>query len=332
MNDLSLSNSVLLKIDPKKIEAYLYKKGWKQKSHREGVASIWEIEKEGKSYKVIILLDTKFVDFVTRTEMALEVLSEIEKRSQSEILKNLENFEITAREARRDILSVRLYQNFDRKEMEMKAIKLGKFLRATQDLFDEIGKSKIGNSAKTREKLELSVIDTFEGSFGIKIALPPASHLQQLSLFEGEKPTNWQSEEVLSCFFRIVELTKKSQMDSLRAIFSELKGKAAACYRVFLSSLLDMGCNLDLEWGSPNPEKGGEISLSLVDASEAFADTDETSEEPPSEFVVIGKLVLTGQGDEENRRFSIETFDGKIYSGEISSFNLCSSLQDAIGA
>jgi hypothetical protein len=189
-------------IEPREVYSYLENNGWSEAHKIDDRASILTIDKNNKQYSILLPLDQEIPDFASRMYDVLKTLEFIEARPKTEIIKAFKNTKDIALEKNCEILSLRLKSIYQPEKYELPAKKMGMLLTSTQDLFNAVGESEKGSdsykgkiSSKVLEQTELSVFNTFKGSFGIQLALAPK--IEQLSLLE--KPL---SERIAKIFFR----------------------------------------------------------------------------------------------------------------------------------
>jgi len=241
-------------LEPQAVYNYLEENGWIEERKIDTRASILTTAKNDKKYSILLPLDREIPNFASLMYDVFTVLEALENRSRSQIVTALINSSKIAQEKKCEIISLKFkFIEEDRKQLPAK--KMGRILTTLQKVFDSLGESEAGINSDRRpipkkilKKTELSVFETFQGSFGIKLALPPNSD----SSNDSETPL---AERVAATFLKLVKASILS--DSL-----EINKKAAYSYRQFLFSLKGLKADLDIEWGSVNPKAGGRSSLS----------------------------------------------------------------------
>lgn len=251
----------------------------------------------------------------------------IEDRPQSEIIKALKNVKQVALEKECEILSLKFKFLFEDNKSHFSAKEMGKVLTSLQDLCDAVGQSdtgKISNYEKKKnlEKIELSVFETFKGSFGIKLAFPPnAGQLNWL-----EEPI---AEKISDTLINLINLSEKPDKEELKNFLILLQRRSASQYRRFLVSLIKAKSNFDINWGSVNPDGGGYASLSYQNTINTVDFINRMEVEDPEEYTIIGELVIANKIKSSIEIENLE--DNKKYAGTLSSSVLTPGLELTIG-
>ncbi|RCJ24145.1 hypothetical protein A6S26_19140 [Nostoc sp. ATCC 43529] len=191
---------------------------------------------------------------------------------------------------------------------------MGIVLNSLQELFDAVGQSESGKISENgriqkeiAERTELSVFETFQGSFGIKLALAP--HPQQLNFLE--RPL---AERVSETFIELIHLSNYPEKARLKEHLLRLRKRSASRYRKFLMTLLNSEANFYFDWGSVNPEKGGRAELSFDNVITTIEFINKMEVEDPSEYIVNGQLIAANKN---TNNLEIDAFqDKKRYIGK----------------
>jgi hypothetical protein len=308
------------RIDPLFVEGYLLFNGWKKNGEiPNGKASIWQREIGRDFFSVILPISQELRDFSARICELIEVLEIVEKRSASEIILSLIDQNIIAQEMQREILTFRfsfLYQS-NSSYREIPTQQIGSILTSLQALFYAVGQyksyeksnekfKKLNTSQYSQEKntisnikltndikkqSTLSLIETFKGSFGIKLATSKL-HNHQLELLEQEDPL---TEIISETFFNLI---KKSNCKDKRELMIELQKnhrKCAASYRNFLNNLIKTESDVYINWGSINSRKGGRTSLEYSEALATFEFITKMEMENPESYEIVGELIAANK-------------------------------------
>jgi hypothetical protein len=305
-------------IDPHTVYSYLEENGWLEARKIDDRATILTTHKNDKQYSILLPLDKDIPDFASRMYDVLKTLEFIEARPRTEIIKALKSTKDIAFEKNCEILSLRLKSIDQPNKYELSAKKMGLLLTSTQDLFDAVGQSEKGyesNKGKIPQEIleqtELNVFNTFKGSFGIQLALAPK--IEQLNLLE--QPL---SERVADIFLELVKLSNEIEKEELKHLLLKIKRRASARYRKFLSSLIRSESDLYLDWGSVNPDAGGNAFLSYDSIIKTVDFINKMEVEDPEEYQVIGEL-LSASNTKKRKALEIEELkSNKIFSGKIS--------------
>ncbi|GDX40362.1 hypothetical protein LBMAG21_06540 [Armatimonadota bacterium] len=83
--------STLRALSPTDLASYLRSRGWKQNSQGEGTSSVWELGSGGESdVEILLPLNPAYRDYSVRVADILETLEIMEKRSQMDILADIQ--------------------------------------------------------------------------------------------------------------------------------------------------------------------------------------------------------------------------------------------------
>ncbi|MGF1489863.1 MAG: hypothetical protein ACFBSE_22480 [Prochloraceae cyanobacterium] len=302
----SLTLEIINSISLKKIQEYLSIKGWKKKKEISGTASIWIRSIAGEKYGIILPLDREFIDFQDRLIEVFNILEEIEQRPKIEIIESLKNTSKIARQQNREIIEIKI-SSLDGNKKEVESKNIGLVLKSLQDFFDEFGVLKFqdkpqADRSKLKSQLEMSLIDTFHGSFGIRLGLSKKLNYKQLKLFEDEASIDEISIEITETFIKIIQASSDSNTEILKKQIAELKGKSILKFKSLISYLITLKSDLLVDWGSVNPEKGGFAKISYSDIVRTLDIIEKQELEEPVTFEIIGKLVVAGVGKNKKRR------------------------------
>jgi hypothetical protein len=171
---------------------------------------------------------------------------------------------------------------------------------------NEIQIRKLTDSLK--RETTLSLIDTFKGSFGIKLAANKLPQRQQLSLLDREEPL---TEKISETFFNLI---KKSNSKDKRELTIELQKKHrkfTSSYRNFLNNLIEIKSNVYVDWGSVNSNKGGRASLEYSEALATFEFIKKMELENSESYEIVGKLIAA-DGDRKTLKIENINTDEKI--------------------
>lgn len=313
-----LGKEEINQISPLKVERYLETKGWRRIKSIADIASVWSYPKTDKKIGVLVPLDREFADFGNRMREVLKVLEKVEGKPKSEIIAALQNTSRIAKIQNREILEFRLnyvYQD----SQEAPAKKMGSVLKSLQDFLMAIGESKRSSKRlsireEIKSELELSILETFHGSFGLRLGLSQ-DRPRQLNLLEDPL-----AEEAAQYLLDLISASGNEDSEILKEKISELYGKPSVKFKSFLTNLSTLEANFSLDWGSVNPEKGGFAEVSYINILKALEIISKKEVENPIRLSVIGKLMLAGVGnDKKTRKFIFEEQEThKDYKGTIS--------------
>ncbi|MFB2876922.1 hypothetical protein [Floridanema aerugineum] len=315
-------------ISPKKVEMYLKYKGWKKKKEVQGVASIWFNDLQPRDVNILLPLDKDFADFEIKIIRLIEVLSAVEERPEAEVLKALQSTSTVAKNENREIIDLKI-QFFETDKHEAPAKEIGSVLKSTQDFFEALGNRIVKNVKKRfnktsiRDELSLSLIDTFQGSFGIRVGM---SNVRQMRLIDAPV-----SEQAAEEFIELVKASSGNDPQKLREEIKKIQGEPSIKFKNLIKHLMSLESDLVLEWGSVNPEKGAIVEFPSHKVVETFDIISKLELENPNLHEVMGTLILAGVGDRKDSRLFIiyDDKDNKEYKGHISQ-ELINSLDENI--
>ncbi|PSB54874.1 hypothetical protein, partial [Chamaesiphon polymorphus] len=308
------------RIDPLFVEGYLSFNGWEKNGEIPNrKASIWQRKIDRDFFSVILPISQELRDFSARICELIEVLEIVEKRSASEIILSLIDQNIIAQEMQREILTFRfsfLYQS-NSIYREIPTQQIGGILTSLQTLFYAVGQYKsyeklndkvkalnssqylqesntASNSKLTndiKKQSTLSLIETFKGSFGVKVATCKLRN-QQLNLLEQEDPL---TEIISETFFNLIEKSNCKDKKELMIELQKNHKKCASSYRNFLNNLIRTESDIYINWGSMNSRKGGRTSLEYSEALATFEFITKMEMENPESYEIVGELIAANK-------------------------------------
>ncbi|NEN92688.1 MAG: hypothetical protein F6K48_28825, partial [Okeania sp. SIO3H1] len=187
---MRVSNSEMIEVsslEPLSVYNYLEDNGWKEERKIDNRACILIINKNQKKYSILLPLEKEPPDFASRMYDVFRVLEVVEERPKSEIIAGLKNPQQLAIQKKCEILSLRFKFIFEEYKRELSAKQMGKILISLQDFFDAVGQyelTKTYTKGKIAQEIldqtELSIFETFQGSFGIKLTMAENGQLDLL--------------------------------------------------------------------------------------------------------------------------------------------------------
>jgi hypothetical protein len=316
MTTSKLYTELITTISPEKIGIYLDSKGWVKYKQVEGVLSLWSNSKQDKKFTILLPLDKEFADFEIKIEELILILSRFEERPKNDILKLLGNTSVIAKENNREIIDIKIeFKETNKHEIPAKDI--ANVLKSMQDFFDALAiyqKNSEVNGTKTKSqitseksKLQLSLLETFQGSFCIRVGLA-----RQQSNCDDKF-----TEEAISNFINLIKASQDSE--KFKKEIEQYQGMPSVKFKQLIKILMDLQSDIVIEWGSVNQNKGTLTKLSSDNITRAFHIISQ-SEQHQTRFEVIGRLILAGVGaNKEERVFLLnDETHGKDYKGYIS--------------
>lgn len=303
-------------VSPDKVEVYLECWGWIKYKEVEGVLSLWSNSKLDKKFTILLPLDKKYADFEIKIEELVLILSRFEERSKIDILKSLGNTSVIAQNNDREIINIKIeFKEVDKHDIPAKNI--SNILKSMQDFFDSLavyekleGATKAHSLNIDKSKLQLSLIETFQGSFGIRVGM---TEHHKLDLNE-----NQLTEEAVSMFMKLIQASQ----DSYNKLQNEIKqytGAPSIKFKQLIKNFVELESDIVVEWGSVNPEKGEMTKLPFDNLVQAFNVINQSVQNQVT-FEVVGRLLVAGVGRNKEKRIFVlddETY-GKEYKGHIS--------------
>jgi len=309
-------------IEPDAVTRFLLDQGWREFNKKDGIVSIWGIEKEGEIRKILLPLNPKSPDYPNRMLEAIEIVGFVESREKTDLLEILLNSSIFAREVNRELMDLRLLPELESVEKnEFPAKILGSILSSLQSLIDAIGQAEEGHTSSINgsisktitDRTRLSVIGTAPGSFIVKLAgaIPPA----QANLFD--QVDGSLEQRALNSFLTLIRVSHEGSIDDLRELLIKLQRLTVVTYKRFLGHVSSANSGFDIKLGSTNPNIGGEARLNSTEILGLIDFLSRVESQTPKIIRVDGTLKLFGE-ENDNFAFRIKRFgDGEIFYGKI---------------
>jgi hypothetical protein len=323
MNFEVFTPDVLKDVKPSKIAEYLRDHGWQEQNKISNKASIWIKQSSAEdNFEILLPLKPENPDFVRRIVEVLETLEVSEKLPQSQILDNLTDVNQFAKRIEREVINFALSFPIHYGS-EAPISSLGVILSSLQDAVNGIAQSLAvqneminaqGTSAvderlaKRRipsnlaQEMELSALGSFKGSFGLKLVSTPSGLLGNMLIVNSLK--------------ELVDLIRiGSEIEGLREHLFKLRSSSARRYVNFLKSLSGAKAELNIEWGSTQPNYGGSARLTVETTKDALRAIRKMKTESIRNLSLSGRLT---QGDVNTKHFKFEDDQGMEYIGYIS--------------
>ncbi len=319
--DINVFNNV----DFQKVAEYLQHRNWHEEEKIDDRAAIWGyVNDEGKKAEVLLPLTREVPDYASRMDDVFRVLEVVEQRPKAEIFNDLVDVRAIAADKHREILN--LHFHFESEDNRTSAVEasakhLGAILESLQALFDSIGQVKAGRptpygkvAKDITDQTRLSVLGTFKGSFGIRLALAPEPPVNQLE-FPNQLTSEPLGELVTQEFLEILNQTHEQRLEQLSDRLISLQRRTASNYRKFLLSLLDANADLRVDWGSLNPDRGGTAAVTSADAITTVEAIKNIEADAPQEYQLVGELLAASKS---NKTFEIRNMENDTpLSGKI---------------
>ena len=318
-------------ISPEKISLYLKTNGWKKIAEKPSVGSIWKL-KSNRKVSLLLPLNKEYSDFDKRMFEVILILEEVEKRSKLEIIKGLTKTSNIAIQKNREIIEVRTKSIYENK-YEIKAREVGIFLKSMQDYYSTFGnlvflnediESKDVSSRKNqiRAELELSLVDTFHGSFGLVLGLGQKRDFRTI-----EDTVSSQATEE---FIHLIKGTNSKNLNEFKTKLYSLDKNIFNEFKKIINNLLKLESDIFFDWGSTTKNKGGVAEIShekLIYVKELIA---KQEIENPDLIIEKGKFISFGFGkNQKDRKFVFDSYSSnKRYEGVVD-IQLASNLVES---
>lgn len=309
-------------IQPNVVTRFLLDRGWREFNKKDGIVSIWGIEKEGEIHRIVLPLNPESPDYPNRMLEAIKIVGFVESREETDLLEILLDNSIFAREVNRELIDLRLLPELENVEKnEFPAKILGFILSSLQNLMDAIGQAEegypssiTGSISKTiTDRTRLSVIGTAPGSFIVKLAgaAPPA----QTNILD--QVNGSLEQRALNSFLTLIRVSQEGRMDDLRELLIKLQKRTVVSYKKFLGHVSSANSGFDIKLGSTNPNIGGEAHLKSTEIIGLIQFLSHVESQTPEIIRVDGTLKLFGEKD-GSITFRIERLgDSEIFHGRI---------------
>jgi hypothetical protein len=149
----------------------------------------------------------------------------------------------------------------------------------------------------------VNVSHAFHGSFGVQFRATQFSDLLEQSTLGAAL------QELANL------LLAQDSEDLLSNKLHALRGRVASKYRRLLKELADIDSGLLVEWGSVNPDRGGDFELTSAQVKGAYAIVDRIDIALSQEITVTGKLI--GFNSRTQRYEILSGEDGRTYAGKV---------------
>ncbi|MEL7355814.1 MAG: hypothetical protein AAFN40_04550 [Cyanobacteria bacterium J06560_6] len=305
-------------IAPRSVRSYLESNYWsKVDERRRDDSEIWQRQTEdGKAAFLMLPLDTDVPDYSYRIYDLIRVISTVEKRAESKVFESLRAPSELAKRKSNDVINFSLKFE-DAGKREVLANRLGKLLTTFQGLVNSLAQYTEGcPSAKgpipkfILDKSQLSVVSTFEGSFGLRFV--PSNPTEQLSYLE--EPLVRQSIQEL---FLLLKVSEDESL--LKESLVRLRKRTASNFRNFLVALSALEVDSLIEWGSPDKDMDERVEFSRLAVAKALQTVTRTIVETPDEFEILGEWI---GGNKRTRKFEVRDIEASdesdgTYKGKI---------------
>lgn len=250
---------------------------------------------------------------------------------ETQTLAVLSNEELkqTALSSWREVLRFKIrFPEYTRNEAPIKL--WGNMLSSLQEVVESIGyqlrRETIKNSVRRiiAQQTELLATATSGGSYSVDLVAATSANVLRDSLVG----------ESLDVFFNLIEASGTSNRnpesefnvnarnEDFSRIVSTLGRRFASKYRIFLKSVADAESDINFDWGSPHPDRGGSVTLTYINVINALYIINKMEIAAPEVREVTGVLV---GGNVESKRFELrDIYEEFKYRGEIADSLLAS--------
>jgi len=303
----------ILDLSLTKIDLYLKQKGWQKTGEKKGFASVWKIN--GKETKVMLPLNKEYSDFRDRLWEIILLLEKIENRPSYEIANALKNTSKIASEEKREIIEI-IVKSLYQEKYEVSADKIGQVLTYAQRHIYALGNLSGLQRKLTKEEevkkseLELSLINSFQGSFGIRLGLATQRQID----IEG----NYISREVSKQLINLFKVGGEENISEFRDYIAPLRKEILKSLKYFVKRLKRLESDLIFSWGSIGMEEEEIAKVSHSKVLEIEDTLDKEEAENPDLIEMTGKFIQAGIGERRGEsNFIFEDHGGETIKGYI---------------
>lgn len=294
----NLDKTLLSNISTVKTDIYLSSQGWKKTGEIEGFASTWLLQE--KDIELLLPLNKDYADFEARMFEVIYLLEKIEKRPSYEIIDVLKDTSKIASHQGREIIEIVLKSVYENK-YEINAKNFGEVLKNTQQHLFALGGVFSGESSKNiaKSELEISVLSTFHGSFGVRLGF---GNERQLDI-----ENNCISKKVSKSFLNLLKISGEESISNFRNYIKSQEKNISRTFRLFIKSLTTLESDFMFDWGSVGMENEEIATLSYSKVLEVDDALSKEEEENPNQIQENVKLnEVTGEMKTNNEIIKIE--------------------------
>jgi len=297
MNVEIRDRSVFESLNPSDVTAYLVSAGWKAVDNRPGHSSLFRTVFERKSVELLVPLNRQFKDYVDRMAETVPMIAAIEKRSELEVLSDIQT-------VNSDVVRIRCkYASAHDGSIPLERGE--KLVEKTRELFTAGGRAvgikraNYGNRASEQlseyiRKLRLGQSE--RGSYVFKVLSPVAPELKPTGHFPGTEPEPEQPYE------RLAVAQLNTALVTLRAAADEAMTtpQMDVFDRAVEKGVSSNLCSALIGIGGNDPQPNDELAISFTWAR---------TRTPPSE--TVREIIFPGD------RFAIITEAVRHYKGRV---------------
>lgn len=229
----------------------------------------------------------RWIDAASVGDELLPMAGEALDMATETLPKVVESVSRVAHQTRRDVLRLRLRFPHEHRT-EAPAGALGQVLDAIQQVVNAIGQAVLGKAttrgvlpADILEQMQLSVVGTYAGSFGVEFH---AHAPDQADFFEVPEIT-----KALEEFLNLLEATENDE--AMLARLADLRGRTVSKYRDLMFRLSNQVTSAEVQWGSPRTTETRVAVLYGESARRAAQTLGQATVDATLDFEVRGRLV-----------------------------------------
>lgn len=258
-------------------------------------------------------LPGEFIHLATQTLPVLPS-EELEQRALS-LWREILRFKVKFPEYARNEAPIKLWGNM-----------LSSLQEVIESIGCQIGRETIKGAVRKiiAQRTELLATTTSGGSYSVDLVASTNANILRDSLVG----------ESLDIFFDLIRASDRhtnlenldadSNNEDFTKIINTLGRRFASKYRAFLTSVADAESDINFDWGSPHPERGGSAKLAYINAINALYLINKMEIAAPEIREVTGILV---GGNIESKRFEVrDIYEEFKYKGEIADSLLASDI------
>lgn len=323
-------------VEPQSVIDFLNERGWRQFDIMPDVVSIWGVEKESQTHKILLPLNPDSPDYPNRMICALETIGNVEGRSELDLADFLADRSFAASEANRELVDLRLLPNSSQSN-EFPVKPLGAILQSLQNCIDSIGRAVKGVysssvtgpiSQEIADRTRLLAVGAGTGSFVVKLASErPEEQLNWVDQKQGSL-----EQKTLNAFLNLIEVSHQGNPEALRETLESLQRRTVVTYRKFLEDLSSADSGLEIRMGSLHPEFGGKSRLNSTEILGLIELLTQVEPQIPEVIIVDGTLGLAGKTVSGTSKFVLRRLADKApFEGRIDESLLEKDIELTVG-
>lgn len=314
---MSISTAIKF-IDESRLEDYLADRNWRKFGENEEYGiSFWH-SPQG-DHRILVPKNRDLVDYEDRLQEAINIICFAENKNPSDLLRVIEDLHHVASNLNQEVFNLRILASQNPNQTQIPAKSLGSILGSLQDCIEAIACAENGSPLQKRGKVpesvrsqtEIVVLETFKGSFGVKMAL--GSNIHQGSIFNELN----LAQKTLQEFLKLLKVSTERDFEGLKKIISRLQYRTSILYQKLLWDFIKSDSDFIFNWGSTNQQVGGQVYFKKYDMNITLEELQKIDDQQIEVLSLRGELLLAG--DRKHAKFIFRDLaQDDMYSGQIS--------------